>query len=215
MAREVRKVPTTASSASASPARGTYEEFLAQAPEDRLAEWVDGEVILLSPASKRHQRIALFLARLLSAFVEAKSLGEVFSAPFQMKTAPALPGREPDVLFVATANQDRLKDTHLEGPADLAVEVISPDSRSRDRGDKFDEYEQGGVLEYWLLDPERRRAEFYQRGPDGFFRPVPLGDAGIYRSAVLDGLWLKVDWLWQEPLPRLLDVEKELGLVRA
>jgi ABC-type thiamine transport system ATPase subunit len=55
--------------ASAEPRKMTYEEFLAWADEDTLAEWVDGEVVMYSPASKRHQSIADFLtsvARVLS-----------------------------------------------------------------------------------------------------------------------------------------------------
>jgi hypothetical protein len=64
-----------------------------------------------------------------------------------------------------------------------------------------------------LLDHIRRQAEFYQLGPDGIYRLVPLGQDGIYRSAVLHGLWLKVEWLWQEPLPSLISMLKEWRLV--
>jgi Uma2 family endonuclease len=116
-------------------------------------------------------------------------------------------------LFIAREHLDRLKNVYLDGPADLVVEIISPDSRGRDRGEKFYEYEQGRVSEYWLLDYLRRQAEFYQRGADGIFRPVPVGEDGLYHSAVLAGLWLKVDWLWQEPLPPLLTVLREWQLV--
>ena len=130
-----------------------------------------------------------------------------------MKTGPDLPGREPDILFIAREHLDRMRNSYLDGPADLVVEIISPDSRARDRGEKFYEYEQGGVREYWLLDPLRRQAEFYQRGPDGIFRLVPGGEDGTYRSAVLEGLWLKVEWLWQEPLPPLMSVLREWRLV--
>jgi Uma2 family endonuclease len=93
------------------------------------------------------------------------------------------------------------------------VEIISPDSRARDRGAKFYEYEQGGVREYWLLDPLRRQAEFYRLGLDGIYRPAPVAEDGIYRSAVLEGLWLRVEWLWQEPLPSLMSVLREWQLV--
>jgi Uma2 family endonuclease len=191
----------------------TYEEFLAWADEDTWAEWVNGEVIILTPVSKQHQDLALFLAALLRFFVEARQLGLVLTPPFQMKTGLDLPGREPDIIFIVREHLDRLRDTYLDGPADLAVEIISRDSRARDRGDKFYEYEQGGVREYWLLDYLRRQAEFYRLGLDGIYRPAPVGEDGIYRSAVLEGLWLKVEWLWQEPLPLLLTVLKEWGLV--
>jgi Uma2 family endonuclease len=191
----------------------TYEEFLAWADEDTWAEWVNGEVIILTPASNRHQLLVGFLINLFQHFVEAHQLGVVLTAPFQMKIGSDLPGREPDILFIAQEHLDRLKNTYLDGPADLVVEVISRDSRARDRGEKFYEYEQGGVREYWLLDYLRRQAEFYQLGSDGIYRSVPVGADGIYRSAVLDGLWLRVEWLWQEPLPLLLRVLKEWGLV--
>ncbi len=198
---------------SAPPGKMTYEEFLAWADEDTWAEWVNGEVIILSPASARHQDLATFLAAVLRFFVEAHQLGRVLTAPFQMKIGPDLPGREPDILFIAREHLDRLQNTYLAGPADLVVEIISPDSRARDRGEKFYEYEQGGVREYWLLDYLRRQAEFYQRGSDGIFRLVPVGEDGIYRSAVLEGLWLKVEWLWQDPLPPLMTVLREWQLV--
>ncbi len=191
----------------------TYEEFLAWCDEDTWAEWVDGEVIVLTPASEKHQALRGFLEAILSIYTQQHDLGRVIGAPFQMKTGPELPGREPDILFIARENLGRLKETHLEGPADLVVEITSPESRLRDRGEKFAEYEMGGVREYWLLDPEERRADFYRLGKDGRYRLTDPEPGGIYRSLVLPGFWLKVDWLWQEPLPPVLEVLKELGLV--
>lgn len=127
----------------APPGKMTYEEFLAWADEDTWAEWVDGEVIILSPALLRHQQIATFLATSINFFVDAHQLGVVLTPPFQMKIGPDLPGREPDILFIAREHFDRFRDTYLDGPADLIVEIISRDSRARDRGEKFYEYEQG------------------------------------------------------------------------
>jgi hypothetical protein len=51
-------------------------------------------------------------------------------------------------------------------------------------------------------------------GPDGIYRLVPIGEDGVFRSAVLDGLWLKVEWLRQEPPPLLLSVLKEWKLIK-
>ncbi|MCG2767570.1 MAG: Uma2 family endonuclease [Anaerolineae bacterium] len=188
----------------------TYEEFLAWADEDTLAEWVDGEVVMYSPASRQHQSIAGFLASVMRTFVEQSDLGVVLSAPFQMKLEH---GREPDLLFVAREHLKRLKQTYLDGPADLAVEIVSPESVGRDRGEKFYEYERGGVPEYWLIDPQTRRAEFYQLTAAGQYRLVPSDVEGVYRSVVLPNFWLRVEWLWQEPLPLVLDVVRELGLI--
>ena len=190
--------------------RMSYEEFLASVDEDTYAEWVHGEVIMMSPASKRHQEIAMFLAQVVGLYVEERGIGRVIMPPFQMKLEGS--GREPDLLYVAQEHLGRLQKTYLEGPADMVVEIISPESMGRDRGEKFYEYEAAGVREYWLLDPERERAEFY-RLEEGRYRPVEPDAEGCYCSVVLKGFWLKVDWLWQEPLPRVLDVLRELKVI--
>jgi len=192
----------------AAPPKMSYEEFLQWADEDTLAEWVDGEIIMTSPASKRHQQIGMFLTEVLGTFVRLHRLGEVIQPPFQMKLKQS--GREPDLLFVAREHLERLKSTYLDGPADLVVEIISPESAGRDRGEKFYEYAQGGVPEYWLIDPEREWAEFY-RLEEGRYRPVFSGKEGRYDACVLSGFWMRVEWLWQEPLPHSLRVLGEIA----
>jgi len=209
---EEHKTALLETPAASPPAKLTYEEFLAQTSDGIWAEWVNGEVSYMT-VSKEHVKLMRFLLSLLQCFAEAHQLGEVFCEPFQMKTGPDLPGRAPDVFFVARENLSRLEKNYLNGPADLVVEIISPESRGRDRGDKFYEYEQGGVREYWLLDPIRKQADFYQLGADGIYRLVPVDNDGVYHSAVLPDLWLKVAWLWQEPLPLLLSVLKEWRLI--
>jgi Uma2 family endonuclease len=193
--------------------RMTFEEFLAWLDEETWAEWVNGEVLVMSAVNDEHQDLAGFLLALFRFFTDLRQSGVIRHEPFLMKTAPDLPARSPDILFVARENAPRLKATLLDGPADLVVEIVSPDSRTRDRGDKFYEYEQGGVREYWLIDSQRKQAEFYLRGEDGIYRLAPIGDDGIFRSRVLDGLWLKVEWLWQRPLPTVPAVLQEWGLI--
>jgi Uma2 family endonuclease len=188
----------------------TYEQFLQWDGENQHVEWVDGEVVEMPPVTDEHDEVDGFLFSLLKHFVEHFDLGVLRSDPFQMKTGPDLPGRAPDILFVAKRNRRRLHRLFVDGPADLVIEIISPGSRTTDRVDKFREYQAGGVREYWLIDPDRRRAEFYRRGRDGLFRPVPV-EGGIFRSGVLKGLWLNVDWLWSRP--PLLEVLKLWKLV--
>ena len=191
----------------------SYEEFLERIDENPHVEWVDGEIIEMSPISDRHEDLSGFLKPLVRHFAEAYNLGVVRGEPFQMKPALSLPGRAPDFFFVATAHLDRLRSTYLEGPADLVVEIISPESRAWDRGDKFSEYEAAGIPEYWLLDPIREQAEFYQLDPGGIYRPAALDAQGRYQSVVLPGLWLQVSWLWQTPLPPLLSILKAWELI--
>ncbi|OAI41344.1 hypothetical protein AYO38_03955 [bacterium SCGC AG-212-C10] len=181
----------------APPRRMTYEEFLAD-PSEEHAEWVNGEVCPMPSVSDAHNEITAFLLLIMGAHVSTRELGRVFHDPFNMKTGPDLPGRAPDVAFVASANLNRVRGNHLEGPADLVVEVISPGGAGRDRGDKYLEYEAGGVREYWLIDPQRHVAEFYLLGPDGRYE-LATGYGDEYESRGLPGFRLPIAWLWSPP----------------
>src|SRR5262245_7864031 len=99
--------------------RISFEEFLAWCDEDTLAEWVDGEVIMTSPASNEHQDISDFLVAVLRPFSEARLLGQLRSAPFMMRTSVHPSGREPDLMFVAQERINLVKANYLDGPADL------------------------------------------------------------------------------------------------
>lgn len=192
--------------------RMSYAQFLKHEFGDTAVESVNGEVVAIAEVTDEHSDIQIFLLTIVGAFVEGYDLGKLRIAAFQMKTGPNLPGRSPDILFVARRNLPRLKKTHLQGPADLVVEIISPGSQAVDRGDKYYEYEAGGVREYWLIDPKRKQAEFYVRGRDRHYHLAPVED-GIFHSTVLKGFWLKVDWLWQNPRPSVLAVLKEWKLI--
>jgi Uma2 family endonuclease len=190
----------------------TYEQFLEWVDDETHAEWVAGQAELMSPRNIEEERLLRFLRWLFQSFLLRHPLGEYFGDPVQMKTAPELPGRAPDLFFVANEHLDRLRRSFLEGPADLVIEVVTSDSRHRDREVKFKEYQHGGVREYWLLEPDREQADFYERAPDGQFQPLPVDVDGVFRSRVLLGFWLKVEWLWQSPLPYEA-AARELGLI--
>ena len=180
-----------------------YEEFLAWADEDTHAEWVDGEVIVHMPPVYMHQDIVVFLGSLLRSFVQFFNLGRIIVAPFEVKLWPNGPSREPDILFISTGNLSKLTPERFAGGPDLVIEIISPGSVAIDRVDKFSEYQQAGVREYWLIDPRphQQQADFYRLGEDNLYHPAPIDEAGRYHSTILPGFWLKLDWLRQDPLP--------------
>lgn len=190
----------------------SYEEFLRWEEAPKHTEWVDGKVYLMSPVTNLHAEVVMFLSSVINVFIHKHRLGRVYAEPFQMKTGPDLPGRAPDLFFLKAANVSRVKRLHYDGPADLVIEVISPDSRAVDRGKKFYEYEEGGVPEFWLIDPQRKEAQFFLLGGDKMYHAASLGEGGIYRSKALNGFWLKVAWLWEHPLPDVTVVLKELGV---
>ena len=57
------------------------------------------------------------------------------------------------------------------------------------------------VPEYWLLDPQLEQAEFYRFDAQGRSQVVAPDDNGIYHAKVVAGFWLRVAWLWRQPLP--------------
>jgi Uma2 family endonuclease len=189
----------------------SYEAFLEWVDEDTHAEWVDGQIVLMAPASIDHQDISGLIFRLVASFVERHQLGRVWFMGISMRLPTRPSGREPDLLFLATANAHRIRPTHLDGPADLVVEVVSPDSVQRDLADKVREYEAAAIPEYWTIDPLRQTALFRQMSPGGRYRLVAPDAAGYYHSVVLPGFRLRPDWLWRRPLPLLAEVEPEIS----
>jgi Uma2 family endonuclease len=190
----------------------TYEEFL-QWEGDPHVEWVNGYVTRIAPISGEHDELHSFLIMILRARRNRVRDGILRHDPFQLKLPAGGPGRAPDVQYILNAHAERVKPTYTDGPADLVIEIISPSTRGTDRGDKFVEYEQGGVPEYWLLDLIRNRHEFYQLGENGIYELATIPPDGVYRSRAVPGLWIRLDWLNQDSLPDVVDVLKEWGLV--
>jgi len=192
----------------------SFEEYIEWLDEDTRAEWVNGRIeIMASPAAIGHQHIASFLDKVLGVYIEAYDLGTLIFAPYVMRMAAIARGREPDLLFVRKDRVHLLTRHYLDGPADLAVEIISPESSKRDRKVKFAEYQIAGIREYWLIDPDKQTAEFYQLDDEGTYEPAALDEDGFYHSQVVAGFRLRVDWLWQSPMPATLDVLRELKVL--
>ncbi|CAN5343337.1 Uma2 family endonuclease [soil metagenome] len=206
-------VETIQSQTNTALARGsvTFEEYLEQSSDTRICEWIDGEIITMPGASFEHQTLEKFLLTIMNLYVESKDLGLVISSPFAMKLEAQRRGREPDILFVSKEREHLFKKNYLDGAADLVIEIISPESVGRDRGEKFVEYEAAGIREYWLIDPERKQTEFYRLSEDGFYRLI-AADENIFYSEVLDGFFLRVEWLWEKPLPTLKALQ-ELNII--
>ena len=188
----------------------TEEDFVAWCDEDVTAEFKDGEVIVFSPVSVRHSDIVRFVSVLLGLYVEERGLGVVLGPEIQVRLRPGL-RRVPDVMFISKDRADIVRESHIEGAPDLVVEVVSPDSLERDWRDKYYEYQEAGVKEYWVVDPSAKVMAVYWLEQGHYERIKP--EEGIYRSKAVPGFWLKPEWLWQDPLPKVLDIAREMGII--
>ena len=118
-----------------------------------------------------------------------KPIGVLLGMPFVMRTDVAPSGRLPNLQLILETKPGDLTETVMIGPADLCVEVVSPESMTRDYREKLVEYEEAGVRECWLIDPFRTQAQFHR-----------LNDDGAYTTPLLPGLELTVPVLWKTPL---------------
>ena len=188
------------------------QEFLEFAPE-RKAELIRGEYVMASPATRSHERLFVFLLTVMNCFVHKNELGIVRGS--RTAVCLGLPGEvyEPDICFVRRERSGLITPTYIDGPPDLAVEILSRSTQHDDRTVKKAGYERAGVAEYWLIHPERPLAEFY-RLTGANYSLIPADEDGIFRSQAVPGFWLKLDWFWPDvgdpnPLPAL----RELGII--
>ena len=188
----------------------TWKQFHDWLDDKTHAEWLEGEVFIMAPASDPHQMLVTFFGSVLTLYAAKYDLGSIRVAPFQVKMARS--GREPDILFVAKANTARIRRTYLNSAPDMVIEILSRSTRSIDQGEKYREYEAAGVREYWLIDPDRSQAAFHRRNQAGIFEPVALKH-GIFQSETLPSLRLDVERLWNAPLANIHAIAREMDAI--
>lgn len=192
--------PTTLPAGEIVAAHVSAEEYMEKYAETRH-EWVQGVILRMSPTSIFHDALVSYLRKLLEAYFDLSPIGKVVGEPFVMRLETTDSFREPDLQIILDDNPGKLTDTAMIGPADICIEVVSPESAPRDYGDKFVEYEKAGVREYWIVDPLRRRCQFNRLDASGVYASISPDEASTYRTPLLPKLTLHVPTLWQEELP--------------
>lgn len=165
-------------------------------------EWVEGKVINMSPIYDYHDLLTRYLAMLFEAYFEVRPIGRIRQAPFVMRL-PAFPNRrrEPDIQIILNTNPYELTPTFMDGPADICIEVVSQESVDRDHGEKFVEYEKGGVSEYWILDRLHQECRFYRLNTEGIYTRYTEDVEGNYQTPNLPGLVIHVPTILGDVLP--------------
>lgn len=192
--------------------RMTEEEYDHWRDEEWTGEWVDGEVELMSPVGNRQSQLQVWFTVVLGSLIVHRQLGELRGPDFPIRIPRPRRRRIPDLLFVAAARASLLKPTYCDGPPDLALEIVAPESTSRDYRVKYQEYEAFGIREYWIVDPQAEIVEAAALDPQGLYQPILLIDGAI-TSAVVSGWSIKPEWLWTDPPRNPLDVLRELKVI--
>lgn len=183
----------------------TEEDYFALRDTNRIVELSDGRLVVPDVATDPHQYAVgrLFIA--ISNFVDQHRLGRVRVAPLRVRLW-AGKIREPDVVFLSRQHSNR-RAVEAWGVPDLAVEVISPRTETSsgteqtDRRDKFSEYAQAGVAEYWLVDPGVPAIEVYVLRNGAYHLLSRWGEGEVARSELLAG--------FEVPVAAIVEPEEE------
>ena len=175
--------------------RFTYDDYLLL-PDDKRYEIVEGELLVVPAPNMCHQDILRELATALTAYVRERDAGKIYFAPCDVVLSPETVV-QPDLVFVCSDRLGILTSDNVQGPPDLAVEVLSESTRRRDTEIKRKLFAKYGVREYWIVDPEAQTVEVLIWSEAGYSPGAVYGIAERLSSAVLPGLGLRLSEIFQ------------------
>lgn len=183
------------------------QAFYQAISEDDKAEFVNGQPVFHSPVMKAHNDATKYLLNLLLNYADYHNLG--FVGVEKIMTRFTRNDYEPDICFFGREKSDRFEDQQLFFPVpDFVVEVLSKSSAKtieHDTVTKFQDYEQHGVKEYWIVDPHEKTIAQYVL-EQGQYRLVLPAAEGIIQSVAVKGFHI--------PIAAVFDKEINQQLVR-
>jgi Uma2 family endonuclease len=186
----------------------TFDDFCALVKDGDKADLIDGVIYMASPENTDANLLFVWLIGIVDLFVEAIDAGRVFGSRVALRL-DMINGPEPDIAFIRKRRLSLVKRGHIAGPADLVMEIVSPESIERDYEKKRRQYEQARIPEYWIVDELTEMVTLLRLGPGGKYREVKPRK-GELQSRVLPGFWIRPEWLWQSPRPKKTAVLAQL-----
>ncbi len=174
------------------------EEFYRLADEDSDWEYLDGRIVMHSPASYPHEALFRFLLTLLSAYLDERRGAVVCGSRYPMRLDPNW-SPEPDIMVVRDTHRHLITKQRLEGAADMVIEIDSESDPRLDVREKLPRYREAGIEEIWIIDPSQRSVRVDTKGATDY--STAALSSGRLQSTVVFGFWIEVGWLWQDELP--------------
>lgn len=145
------------------PDRMTVEEYLEWEPQQGIRyEYVNGQVFAMTGGTIPHNDIALNLYTALRLHLRSRGC-RINVSDVKVQVSPSSPYYYPDVI-VSCDPLDLNARKFIQHPK-LIVEVLSPTTEAKDRGEKFIAYQtMPSLQEYVLIDSEKIAVECYRRG---------------------------------------------------
>ena len=169
----------------------TEDDYFRLPDTNHFVELSEGRLVIPEMPTNSHQYAVGELFVEMRAFVRNNVLGEVRIAPLPVKLWHGKI-REPDIIFMSAEHADRIGEDFW-GVPDIVVEVLSKSTMKTDRGEKFLEYAQVGIMEYWIVDLEECAIEVYLL-KQGIYKLLGKWGMGqTARSEVLAGFEVAVE----------------------
>ncbi|MEX8546716.1 MAG: Uma2 family endonuclease [Mucilaginibacter sp.] len=176
----------------------TYADYLKWTFDERL-ELIKGYIFEMSPApAEIHERISQRINRALLIFFYNKPC-EVYTAPFDVRLVrKTVSDRkittvlQPDICVIC--DLAKIDEKGCLGAPDIVVEILSPGNNKKELQNKYEVYEEAGVKEYWVFEPQGKIFFKYVLDEDERFQPtkvLTLGDE--VTSPILPGFALSLD----------------------
>lgn len=178
----------------------TADDFLEWLQPGVHADLIDGEKCMHSPVNLRPATLINFVERLLAQYIERHGLGVLH----RETVAVRLSSRNvflPDLLFLTTEQASKVGQAYVGFAPALVVEALSPTTAENDIGPKFAAYEEHGVGEYWVLDPETQAHRFYAR--EGELLVEFANGEEVIRSQQVKGFAMRRQWLGDGTAPKI------------
>jgi len=160
----------------------TYEEFLriAENSPERY-EYIDGEIYLMTSPDINHQ------------LIHAKIFNHLANDAFSSKNVV-----EPDILVSCDYNEQKDEKNRYTGIPALVIEILSPSTRSMDQVKKLNVYRNGGVREYWIVDPRYLQVTLYSFVEKQIAEVIPFKHPEVVRSIRFEGLEMPTSEFFSE-----------------
>jgi Uma2 family endonuclease len=184
--------------------RYTFEEFCKLVPDGQKADLIDGAIYMASPDNLESNDLNGWLIVVMRGLAARQDAGRIFFSRVAFRLN-AENSPEPDVAFVRKDRLHLLLEGFVDGPPDLAVEIVSPESRDRDYQTKRRLYQKAGVSEYWIIDEEEQKVTLLRLGRDRRYHEARR-QKGWLVSRVLPKFRIRPEWLWQDPEPDPVDI---------
>ena len=184
--------------------RYTYADYLSWEGPERY-QLINGEVFMMASPSVAHQAILVEMITQFNTWLRGKPC-RAFVAPLDVRLFPEEDKSDdtvvqPDLLVVC--DKAKLSKGSVDGPPDLAVEIVSPSTSQKEIILKFNAYLDAGVREYWVIDPGQNIVQVHVHEKGHFISSGYKGDAAV-PSTVLPGFAIELKTLWtamQEAAP--------------